>query len=296
MRIRTAAVLLFAVLVSGCGASASRTLDSTIPRTLGATDPISLVELEAAFVGLEMMVGRQLRLGVNDESAYVYELDGNVALDRWADVRALTHQTGYYPVLLGSTEPFDPFDTGQLEIAWQSVITGAEAPTTPVASDDFDLAEWTQRREADPTIGSVSLDIVAPLPEYDGPKHNFISHVNLFENRPHNRVVMLLVPTTSPWRVASLLQLGGFNNSPLPAEHEALHKLWFDRFGAEIVSASPDQIEMSVARPPTTDTEAIKLGVEHYLYAPDLVWQGTQEVSVLASSLVDNTSWYFWWD
>jgi len=288
--------MLVSLFVSGCGATASRTLDTTIPVALTDTDAISVIELEAKVIDLGMTLSRQVELGVNGESAYLYELDGNVALDRWAEVRVMTPQTGYYPVLLGSTEPFDPVDTGQFEADWQVVLSTAEAVMQQDAAGEVNVAEWMEMRRADSAIGSVSLDVAQVLPEYDGPKHNFISHVNLFENRPHRRVVMLLLPTTSPWEVVSLLQVGGFNDSPVPAEHEALHKLWFDRFGAEIVSVSADQIEMSVAMPPTTDADAIELGIEHYLYAPDLVWQGTQDVSLLASSLVDNTSWYFWWD
>ena len=283
-------------LLPACGTTAARTLDSTIPQPIAETASISLVELEAAFVDFEMTLTQRVNLAVSDEPAYLYELDGNIALDRWADLRALTNETGYYPVLLGSTEPFDPFDTGQFETDWQYVVENAADSAFLQEAEDFDVDTWRQRRLADSFIGATNLEIGPELSDYDGPKDIFIAHVNLFENRPHKRVMMVLVPTTSPWEVASLLRLGGFNDSPLPEEHEGLHKLWFDEFGAEIVSASSDQIEMTVARPPTTDAAAIEIGIEHYLYAPDLVWEGTQDVAVLASSLVDNSSWYFWWD
>ena len=49
-------------------------------------------------------------------------------------------------------------------------------------------------------------------------------------------------------------------------------------------------------QPPATDTDATRLAVEHFLVAPDNVWQGTGDLAPLASAVLDAPVWFFWWD
>jgi hypothetical protein len=38
------------------------------------------------------------------------------------------------------------------------------------------------------------------------------------------------------------------------------------------------------------------LAREHFLYAPDIVWQGVGDVGELAAYLDNSPVWHFWWD
>ena len=87
------------------------------------------------------------------------------------------------------------------------------------------------------------------------------------------------------------------NECPAPEEHVAVHRYWFETYGAEIVLLSDDIVEMRVARPPTTRQAAEALAYEQFVYSGgDLVFQGTQTLLALASTLLAGRYWYFWWD
>jgi hypothetical protein len=81
-----------------------------------------------------------------------------------------------------------------------------------------------------------------------------------------------------------------------PEEHVALMRFWQRCFGAEVVGITRDVVEMWVGRPPANKIDALKLAKQQYLYCQDIVDQGTQTLESLAASLLDGTSWFFWWD
>ncbi len=42
--------------------------------------------------------------------------------------------------------------------------------------------------------------------------------------------------------------------------------------------------------------DAVSLATEQCMYAPGIVWQGTETATVLASAVLDAETWFFWWD
>ena len=127
-------------------------------------------------------------------------------------------------------------------------------------------------------------------------EEDIIGYKNILTNKPLEEVVMLLVPTKTPWEVSAYLNVGYGHQHHEPHEHFAIHKYWNENYGAEIVSSTNDAVEMIVARPPHSMTEALKLAQQQFVYAPDIVKHGTGKTSALASQLLLGHSWYFWWD
>ena len=74
-----------------------------------------------------------------------------------------------------------------------------------------------------------------------------------------------------------------------------LHR-WHRSYGAELVVMTHDILEFSVSRPPRSRADALELAREQYRYCADIVDQGTESVSNLAATLLNGTTWYFWWD
>lgn len=111
-----------------------------------------------------------------------------------------------------------------------------------------------------------------------------------------DEVVIALVPVTEAAAIPAVPGFGAFNDCPEPAAHVAIHRYWNERYGAEIVARSEDYIECSIARPPATREAAINLAREHYAYCYDIVEQGTETISTLSAMLLDNPTWFFWWD
>ncbi|MDZ4837538.1 MAG: DUF4253 domain-containing protein [Candidatus Melainabacteria bacterium] len=125
---------------------------------------------------------------------------------------------------------------------------------------------------------------------------DLIGYKNILTNQPYDQVVMLLVPTKTPWEVAAFLNLGYGNQLHEPHEHFAIHKFWNENYGAEIITSTNDTVEMIISRPPQSAEEAQTLAQQQFVYAPDIVNHGTGKTSALASQLLNGRSWYFWWD
>ena len=109
-------------------------------------------------------------------------------------------------------------------------------------------------------------------------------------------VSLCFFPVEQSWQVPALLRYGGWNVCPLPVEHSSIHLSWHKRYGAEIVCLSGDTIECFVPHPPTTQQECRKLALEHFAYCSDIVRQEHGSLEALATDLLRNRIWYFWWD
>jgi len=125
---------------------------------------------------------------------------------------------------------------------------------------------------------------------------DLIGYKDILTNKPYDQVVILLVPTKTPWEVAAYLMIGYGNQLHEPDEHFAVHKFWHENYGAEIITSTNDTIEMLVARPPTSPDDAQRLAQQQFVYAPDIVKHGTGKTSTLAGQLINGKIWYFWWD
>ena len=94
----------------------------------------------------------------------------------------------------------------------------------------------------------------------------------------------------------SILRYGNWNDCPPPAHHVSLHKMWFKKYGAEIVSVKYDTIEFLLNERPRNTNDAISLAKAQFVYCSDIVTQGVLTLSHLASVLLQGKYWYFWWD
>ncbi|WP_197277545.1 DUF4253 domain-containing protein [Bacillus sp. FJAT-27245] len=42
--------------------------------------------------------------------------------------------------------------------------------------------------------------------------------------------------------------------------------------------------------------ESVELAWEQFGFCSDIVWQGVGTVNALAGTLINSSTWYFWWD
>lgn len=60
---------------------------------------------------------------------------------------------------------------------------------------------------------------------------------------------------------------------------------------------SPDTLEFHVSTPPLEFDAAVRVAIDQFVYAGDILMQGEHEsVGALAQALIGNDHWYFWWD
>jgi len=162
-------------------------------------------------------------------------------------------------------------------------------------SREVDIAKWMKENEREqpdhytvPPGKWPTDDDIAPIEPS--------LHLDLTTNQPWPEVVIGLLPTANAWEAPAHLDLGGWNDSPLPEVHVALHRRWHEQYGAAITGISDDIVQCSVERPPATREAAMTLAREHFHYCPDLIHQGMEDLEHLAATLMKSRAWYFWWD
>jgi len=249
-------------------------------------------------VGLE--IDRSVSLPGSDSVAFIITVPGESAIESWTSARNLVVETGRYPVIVGGSVDYGGDITSEFEQTLESaeymVQDGLTAESVLAAATAVDADRWFDSRSDYLELGSADLAASTPLPDYDYPKDQFITGTDILSGKPRHDIEIALLPTAHGWEAPAYLMWGGWNDVPPPDELVAIFKRWSTTFGADVVSMTGDVVEMSVASPPTEDATAIALAREHFLLAPDNVWQGTGDLATLAAAVLDAPVWYFWWD
>ncbi|MEM1450375.1 MAG: DUF4253 domain-containing protein [Planctomycetota bacterium] len=221
-----------------------------------------------------------------DGTVYRFDVDAEAAIATWERVRALTKRTGFYPVVCRDENAM-----------LSSLLEFAEGTVgeTIAAADRVDPAAWTAARVAAAPgyYGGVELGAVREVARSDG----WTVPYDILTGEPAEDVWIALVPTTKPWEALAYLRYGNWNECPAAEVHVAVHRAWHEAYGAEVVCATGDTVEMRVARPPSDREAAAKLARDQFVYSGgDLVFQGYETLNDLTSALIDAPVWFFWWD
>jgi Domain of unknown function (DUF4253) len=218
----------------------------------------------------------------------IYELDGKDAL---GFVRRFSAENpGFVLVPLG-----DASDKASM----LEVLEDREQTPDQVEVGDFEQFLKTQKEERAIEFGA---DSVFPRGEWDdnvdrvSPYYGSIFEWTKDGPVAHKKVLAVALPSTPEWSALKFVPFGGWNDCPFDEIHLAANKKWFERYGAKLEGMTRDILTFNVANPPSTREDAIKLAEEQFLYCPDIVEQGTETIDALASSLLNNKTWFFWWD
>lgn len=235
----------------------------------------------------------------SDGSFYMVEVSKEIAMDVWRAVRNETDNTGYWPIF--TEDHYDLFefmewDEGEDPALILKEAGSIQAPGWFQAHLEEDPSRYSEASEAERTDSKGK-----GIDEYWKPnsKQSNIDGADGFyviENIGDGTSTMILVPTKTPWHAAAVLNWGNSNDGISPAEHTAMHKYWFTKYGAEPVSVTNAIWEFRVVKPPEDRAEAIALAREQFIYCPDIVHQGCSTLTGLASELIYSPRWYFWWD
>lgn len=71
---------------------------------------------------------------------------------------------------------------------------------------------------------------------------------------------------------------------------------WEERFGARVVGLGFDTMMLSVAAPPQSHEDALRVAAEHLAFCPDTIEQGVGSVDAYAREIRGVPHWSFWWD
>jgi len=210
------------------------------------------------------------------------------SFDRWQETDARARELGYVAFGIGSKEHLNGIQE-HLECVESWDISDAIQ-----VAKSFDLNAWFACREKELVEDAGELPIGTWQDPEDPPNGGLWFP---FENGIHlNPWWMGIVPASEPWQIPLSLAYGNWNDCPNPIVHAAMCRHWHETSGANLVAVGADTVEFMVRKPPCTPEAALLLAKEQYLYCTDIVDQGIGSISALAASLIDNTTWNFWWD
>ncbi|MBX3465805.1 MAG: DUF4253 domain-containing protein [Planctomycetes bacterium] len=223
-----------------------------------------------------------------DPLAAVLSVPGVEALSAWHRLRRLTQATGAFPVLLGQHHErvLERLHESAHDLSVEETLAGAER-----LGDPFDVVSWAVRER------QVSLPDDEDWPANEVPaSHDFVVPLDPEGWSPQASMHVALLPTRSPWEAAAHLRFGVTPwEGPPPAVHVALHRHWYQAFGAEVVALTHAEAELIVPRGPSTRAAAQVLAREHESYCPGVAGTTSEALGVHAASLLGATNWYFSW-
>lgn len=256
-----------------------------------------LAALPAAAPGLTLPSGRLVR--PEDGGPPVLWLSDDVAPHGlWAAVAAAFASTGLWPLLVEDLErePGRPWQAGELSPSrgW-----------TPGATEAADVlargwaGTWPDPGEDDPEY----LEVFEPFAGWPGP-----APAGTYRQDPEalaaavadrlaaGRRLCLVAVSRGADALDEVGWTGHANYDVAPGETSAVLRDWEVRFGARLVAAGFDTVELSVAAPPQDEREALHVAAEHLAFCPDNVHQGPGSIRGYAAELAGQDHWSFWWD
>jgi hypothetical protein len=206
----------------------------------------------------------------------------NEAVARWHQLVSVRDRTQLHPVLLGTEA-----DVREAQPLMDQMAAADVKPILEAASS-IDGARLLAQGvvERDPELDPLDESGVDdPQPAADLSITDRISPL-----------VMVLLPTSDPWKAVAHLCAAGGSGWTTP-EHVAVHKHWFETHGAELLSfhVRDGYLELRAGRPPSGRDQALALAREHYAYASWLIDGGHLTLGQLAGSLRHSQFWHLSW-
>ena len=230
----------------------------------------------------------------------------------WAQLCAASEALGLWPLLLKALErdeDFRPWGSGELDPERPSdprshdaskVLAGWWEECTAADDDDEDDGE-------DDPAAARRLAVTAPYgqtwpglaPSAPGPVSAAQRAARFADEllATDSSMRLGLVPAaTGAEALRACGWQGPLNHTDDTGEIAAVVVGWEHRFGARVVGVGFDELYLSVAAPPATVEEALRVAAEHFAFCPDNIWQGAGTLAAYAQRLVGTPAWGFWWD
>ena len=214
----------------------------------------------------------------------------------WGRLRAEHPRSGLWPLLLTplrADDEFRPWGNGEVDPGDMS---------SPAAHDvDTVLARWWSGQQ--PVDGSASDLFPREWPgrspaitRTTDPDTTADDLAEVLASFDENTRFGLFTAERGADAITSAGWLGPVNHTGDTALLSAVLRDWEDRFGARLIGAGFATLQVSVAAPPASREEALRVAAEHFAFCPDNVWQGSGTLAAYAESLVGEDTWHFWWD
>ena len=215
-------------------------------------------------------------------------------MDRFNALEVQGKTDGFFPLIIGPSDILEESIEFVFEDDVENTPEGIAVyrKTTIGAAGEIEPEEYLASRleEALEPYEDEAFDIFGEFTQ-TGPQNSLADHI--FRSA---EIIIAKIPAENPWELAIWMPMGGFNDCPLPEEQAAVFRYWNDKYGAVPVAVSYDTWQMKLTNPPMSEEEAELLAKEYYAFCPDAVEQGMETIRELASTLINSSMWFFWWD
>jgi len=221
----------------------------------------------------------------------------------WARLRAEHPRTGLWPLLLTGlrSDPLRPWHAGELcpvvlpppgQRDAGRVLAGLwrHSPGTGAGPHDHD---GTQA----PFAAWPGLAPASPAPEGRAAAGTGGQADTVATSIAAERAVYVgLIPAPSGGEALAVCGWLGATNHASAQQVAIVIESWQRRFGAQLVAAGFDTLELAVTAPPATASGELLVAAEHYAFSPDTFGGSPTRLGEYADAVAGTHRWGFWWD
>ncbi|MFI6155050.1 DUF4253 domain-containing protein [Kitasatospora sp. NPDC051170] len=231
--------------------------------------------------------------------------DGPAPIGLWERLHRAHPATGLWPLLLSplreGDEDFRPWHTGELRPG-RDADPGAHDPQTLLRTwwqgiqPDEDEDEEEAAQALAPYGPAWPAPAPAPAAVPDAAAADAAAYDLAAALEAVRPVRLGLVAATGGAHALAACGWTGPVNHHTTGEVAAVLADWEHRYGARLVEAGFDTLELSVPHPPATPEQALPLAAQFAALCPDQLFQGAGTLTELAGQLAGARRWTLWWD
>lgn len=205
----------------------------------------------------------------------VIAVPGEHALSELIEALGEAEATGFHPILVGDADDYDCILEG--------IESGEDPELILLESMNVNLTHL---------FDTSSVPNKSTEEERDGVGfREIITHLDSASRMPKPKILIRNFKVPAAWHAFAHLAWGGWNSSPQPKVHCALHRQWAECYGARVVSITRSEVQCMVDRPPTSDGDALELARHQFAYCSQIA----ESEADLAGKLLNAQFWHFTW-
>ena len=216
----------------------------------------------------------------------------------WSALEGALSGSGLVPLLLSDLvgDPGRPWESGELEPVSPGELAGLDGRAllprlwADAVPDEEEDADYTA--EALDPFSRAFPGLAAATSGAAGPEALAATAASLAGPL---RIGLVAAPRPAD-AVVAMGWNGAVNCHESPVPLAVVLRSWEDRFGATLLHAGFDSLDLLVRRPAASEQEALAVAAEHFAFCPDNVYQGAGSIRDYAAELPGASRWSFWWD
>lgn len=300
-------IILALIAINGCDTQKSKNASNSIPlqeKTADKSQPLKYtsqanptqvpepvrIALEKTGLSFSSLLATQSPFPKN-----MFLIPSTSLEKDWQSLAASLKDSGFWPVIVG--------DKDDLRVR-SEMLEGRsheDAHNEISLASQFNYAKWEKQAKSDVApLGDDDEQIEDEYLIFDASEIELLATSPALKSAfPANKMetnYIAIIECKSPSHIPAILSLGEFNNCPSSDIHIALIQKLEKEAGAQLMSLTSDTVELHLTKLPKNQKTLAELSIINYLWASDVVSQGTESVPALAEAMQESETMFLWWD